>query len=58
MAGHVARLGERRNVYRNMAGKPDEKSPFGRPKRCLENNIKMDLQEVCWGYGLDWSDSG
>jgi hypothetical protein len=45
-AGHVARLGERRGVYRVLVGKPEGKRPFGRPRRRWENNIKMDLQEV------------
>jgi hypothetical protein len=58
-AGHVARKGEKRNVYRLLAGKPDGKRPLGRPKRRWINNIKMELFgdriECCW---LDWSDSG
>jgi hypothetical protein len=49
-AGHVARIGERRGVYRFLVGKPE-----GRPRHRWEDNIKMDLQEV--GYGdLDWTD--
>jgi hypothetical protein len=43
-AGHVARMGEGRGVYRILVGKPD-----GRPRRRWEDNIKMDLQEVGWG---------
>jgi hypothetical protein len=46
--GHVARMGERRGVYRVLVGKPEEKRPLGRPRRRWEDNIKMDLQEV--GY--------
>jgi len=52
-AGHVARVGERRGVYRVLAGKPLGKRPLGRPRRRWEDNIKMDLQEVGCG-GVDW----
>jgi len=53
-AGHVARMGDRRGVYRVLVAKTECKRPLGRPKRRWENNIKMDLQEViCGGYGLD-----
>ena len=52
-AGHVARMGERRGVYRVLVGKPEGKRPLGRPRRRWEDNIKMDLQEVGCG-GLDW----
>ena len=45
-AGHVARMGERRGVYRVMVGKPEGKRPLERPRRRGEYNIKMDLQEV------------
>jgi hypothetical protein len=52
--GHVARMGERRGVYRVLVGKPKEKRPLGRPRRRREDYIKMDLQEVrCGTYGLD-----
>jgi len=46
-------MGERRGVYRVLVGKPEEKEPFGRPKRRWEENIKMDFQEVGCG-GTDW----
>jgi len=52
-AGHVARVGERRDVYRVLVGKPVGKRPLGRPRRRWEDNIKMDLQEVGCG-GVDW----
>jgi len=39
-------------------GKPEGKRPLGRLRCRWENNIKMDLQEVAWRYGLDYSDSG
>ena len=52
-AGHVARMGERRDVYRVLVGKPEGKRALGRPRCRGEDNIKMDLQEVeCWG--TDW----
>jgi hypothetical protein len=44
--GHVARTGERRDVYRVLVGKPEGKRPLGRPRRRWEDNIKMDLQEL------------
>jgi len=46
LAGHVARMGERRGVYRVLLGKPEGKRPLGRPRRRWEDNIKMDLQEL------------
>jgi len=51
-AGHVARMGERRDAHRVLVGKYDGKRPLGRPRRRWENNIKMDLQEVGCG-GMD-----
>ena len=44
---------ERRGVYRVFAGKPEGKRPLGRPRHRWEDNIKMDLQDVGWGHGLD-----
>jgi hypothetical protein len=52
-AGHVARMGERRGVYRVLVGKPGGKSPPGRARHRYEDNIKLDLQEVGCG-GMDW----
>jgi hypothetical protein len=58
-AGHVARMGERRDAYRALVGKPEGRKPLERPRRRWEDNIKMDLQEVGWGgHGLDQSGSG
>ena len=48
-AGHVARTGERRGVYRILMGKREGKRPLGRPRIGWEDNNKMDLQEVMWG---------
>ncbi|KAJ4438799.1 hypothetical protein ANN_14751 [Periplaneta americana] len=45
-AGHVARMGESRNAYRVLVGRPERKRPLGRPRRRWEDNIKMDLREV------------
>ena len=45
-AGHVARVGEERGVYRVLLGKPEGKRRLGRPSRRWVNNIRMDLQEV------------
>ena len=58
-AGNVALMGERRGVYRVLVGKPEGKTPLGRPRRRWEYNIKMDLQEVeCGGMRLDRAGSG
>jgi hypothetical protein len=43
MAAHIARMGEKRNIYRLLVGKPDGKRPLGRPRRRWVNSIKMDL---------------
>jgi hypothetical protein len=48
-AGHVARMGEKRNAYRLLVGKPEGKRPLGRPRRMWVDNIRMDLGEVEWG---------
>jgi hypothetical protein len=53
-AGHVARMGVEKGVYRVLVGKPEGKRPMGRPRCRWEDNIKMDLQEVGEGRG-DWS---
>ena len=52
-AGHVARTGEERGVYRVLVGKPEGRRPVGRPRRRWVDNIRMDLQEVGCGY-MDW----
>jgi hypothetical protein len=51
--GHVARMGEKKNVYRLLVGKPDGKRPLGRPRRRWMDNIKMDLLEIGLNV-LDW----
>jgi hypothetical protein len=45
-AGHVARMGEKRNAYRILVGKPEGKRPLGRPRRRPVDNIKMNLREM------------
>jgi len=45
-AGHVAGMGKRRSAYRVLVGTPEVKRLFLKPRRRLENNIEMDLQEV------------
>jgi hypothetical protein len=54
MGGACSAYGVRRGVYRILVGKPEEKSPLGRPRRRWEDNIKMVLQKVGWGGGMDW----
>jgi hypothetical protein len=56
-AGHVARIGEKRNAYRLLVGMPEGKRPLGRPRRRWVDNIKVDLRErererMRW-FGLD-----
>jgi hypothetical protein len=52
-AGHVAWMGEKRNAYRLLVGKPEGKRPLGRLRHRWIDNIKMDLLEVGLG-GVDW----
>jgi hypothetical protein len=54
-AGHVARMGEKRNAYRTLVGNPEGKRPLRRPRCRWVNNIKMDLTEIGLG-GMDWID--
>jgi hypothetical protein len=46
-------MGEKRNVYRLLVGKPEGKSPLGRPRRRWIDNIKMDLLEIVVSV-VDW----
>jgi hypothetical protein len=52
-AGHVARMGEERGVYRVLVGKQEGRRPLGRPRCRWVDNIRMDLQEVGCGQ-VDW----
>jgi len=52
-AGHVAHMGEEREVYSVLVGKTEGKRPPGKPRRRWVHNIRMDLQEVGCGY-VDW----
>ena len=52
-AGHVARMGARRRIYRILVGKPEINRPLGRPRRGWEDNINKDFLEVGCG-GMDW----
>jgi hypothetical protein len=52
-AGHGARMGEKRNVYRLSVGKTEGKRPLGRPRRRWVDNIKMDLVEIGLS-GVEW----
>jgi hypothetical protein len=57
-AGHVARIGEERKVYKVLVGKSEGKRPLGRPRHRWEDGIRMDLREIGLGggvwIGFDW----
>jgi hypothetical protein len=53
-AGHVARMGVEKKVYKVLAGKPEGKRALGRPRCRWEDGIRMDLR----GCGLDSTGSG
>jgi hypothetical protein len=53
-AGHIAGMGEKRNAYWILVGKPEGKRPLGRPRHRWVDNIRMDLGEIGWG-GMDWT---
>jgi hypothetical protein len=46
-------MGETRNAYRILVGKPEGKRPLARPRRRWVDNIKMDLREIGW-VDMDW----
>jgi hypothetical protein len=46
-------MGEKRNAYRLLMGKPEEKTPLGRPRHRWVDNIRMDLEEVVWD-DVEW----
>jgi hypothetical protein len=54
-AGYVERMGEVRDAYSILVGRPEGRRPLGRPRRRRDDNIKMDLREI--GFGdVDWID--
>jgi hypothetical protein len=58
--GHVARMGEGRNVYRVLLGKTERKRPMERPRSRWEDGIKISLREIGWGVwsGFTWLSMG
>jgi hypothetical protein len=52
-AEYVARIGEKRNAYRLLVGKPEGRILLGRPGHRWVDNTKMELGEIGWG-GVDW----
>jgi hypothetical protein len=52
-AGHIARVGGRKGLYRSLVWKPEGKRPLGRPSCRWEDNTNIDLQEGRCG-GMDW----
>jgi hypothetical protein len=53
-AGYVARMGEERNVYRVLIGKPERKRLLGRRRRRWEDGIRVDIREISWWIGSSW----
>jgi hypothetical protein len=53
--GHVARMGEKTDAYRILAGKPEGRRSLGRPRRRWVDNFKINLREIEWD-GTDWID--
>jgi hypothetical protein len=54
----VARMGEERNMYKVLVGKPEGKRALWRPRRRWKDGIRMDLGRLGWGYGLHSTGSG
>jgi hypothetical protein len=54
-AGHVAGIGEKKNAYRILVGKPEGRIPLGRPRRRWVENITIDLRDIVWDR-TDWID--
>jgi len=53
-AGHVVHIGEMKNLYRFLLGKPEGRRPLGRPRHRWLDNIRMDLPNVGIRTGLGW----
>jgi hypothetical protein len=52
-AGYLVHMGEERNVYKLLMGKPEGKVQLGRPRLKWDDGIRMDLREIGWG-SVDW----
>jgi hypothetical protein len=57
-AGHVACMADERKVYKVLVGKPEGKTPLGRPRHRRESGIRMDLREIGWAGVVDLTGSG
>jgi hypothetical protein len=55
MKGHVAQMGEKRNAYRILVGRPEGKRPLGRPRRRWVDDIDIDLRDIGWD-AMGWID--
>jgi hypothetical protein len=53
LAGHVTRVGDKKDAFRGLVGRPEGGRQVGRTRHRWEDNIKMDFKEVGWG-GMDW----
>jgi hypothetical protein len=53
-------MGEERKMYKVLVGKPEGKSPLGRPRRRWKDGIRKDLREIGFGVwiGFDWLSIG
>jgi hypothetical protein len=47
-------MGEERNVYKVLVGKPEGKRSLGRPRLRWEDGIRRDIGEIGWGGGIGW----
>jgi hypothetical protein len=52
-AGHVARMGEERKLYKVLVGKPEGKRPLERPRCRWKDRLRLDLKEIGWG-SVEW----
>jgi hypothetical protein len=52
----MARMGEEREVYRVLLGKPEGRKPFGRPRHRWDDGIRINLRDTDWGVksGFSW----
>jgi hypothetical protein len=53
LEGYVACMGEMRNAYKILVGRPEGKKPLRRPRHKWEDNIRIDLREIGWD-GVGW----